>query len=377
MKKLVSLVLTALLITTLLVGCAASPATPQAEATDAAATAAATDAGNQSADTTAPAPKVYKIALSNAYMGNDWRQEMLKVAQVIAEKEPYASKVELTIVNVENTPEAQSASIDDMVQQGYDAILIDAASGTALNPAIQRALDKNIVVVTFDSVVDMDGVYTVQTDLASLAQTWANFLIAQLPKGANVAFDIGLPGLQNGFIINDVGMKALKDAGINIVATFAGEWSDGVGQQQLSSVLAANPDLDGIFSQVYGETILAAFQQAGRELIPCTAFMTNAGCLAAIDNKMPIIIGNNIPGLSAIALDVAVRVLDGETVTQDTLVAPGQFVNDTAVDVGVKTTLIEEGVNCFRDLPGAFDWPVLPDDFATQIKVEEIQDYQQ
>lgn len=370
MKKLVVLVVVALLVSSLFVGCASTPSAEDST-TDSAVSA------EEAASADAPEQEVYKIALSNAYMGNDWRQEMLKVAQVVAEKEPYASKVELTIVNVENSPESQSASIDDMVQQGYDAILIDAASGTALNPAIQRALDKGIVVVTFDSIVDMEGVYTVQTDLDSLARTWANYLIAEVPEGGKVAFDIGLAGLQNGFIINTTGMQVLEDAGIEIVATFAGEWSDGVGQQQLSSVLAANPDLDGIFSQVYGETISAAFEQAGRDYIPCTAFMTNAGCLAAIDNDMPIIIGNNIPGLSAVALQIAVDVLDGETVEQNTLVEPGQFVMDTSVDVGVETTLIEEGVNCFRDLPGAFDWPALPADFEPQITVEDIQDYQQ
>ncbi len=369
MKRAIVFVVVLLLTISLFAGCANTAQSQTSESEESPAIGeTSTDASEQA---------VYKIALSNSYMGNDWRQEMLKVAQVIAEKEPYASKVELTIVNVENSPESQSASIDDIVQQGYDAIILNAASGTALNPALQRALDKGIVVVAFDNVVDMEGVYTVQTDLDSLARSWANFLVAKLPAGSKVAFDIGLPGLEAGFVINTTGMQVLEDAGIEIVATFAGEWSDGVGQQQISSVLAANPDLDGIFTQVYGETISAAFKQAGRDFIPCTSFMSNAGCLAAIDDDIPIIIGNNIPGLSAIALDVAVRVLDGETVEKATLVEPGQFVLDTSVDVGVKTTLIEEGVNCFRDLPSAFDWPVLPEDFEPQLTVDEIQDYQQ
>ena len=83
----------------------------------------------------------YKIALSNAFMGNDWRQIMIKCAEVAATKEPYASKLDLTIINSENSAEAQSAAIDAMVEQGYNAILVDASSSSALLPSVKRAQD--------------------------------------------------------------------------------------------------------------------------------------------------------------------------------------------------------------------------------------------
>lgn len=102
---------------------------------------------------TAAAGGKYKIALSNAFMGNDWRQIMIKCAEVAATKEPYASKLDLTIINSENSAEAQSAAIDAMVEQGYNAILVDASSSSALLPSIKRAQDAGIVVVSFDSVV--------------------------------------------------------------------------------------------------------------------------------------------------------------------------------------------------------------------------------
>ncbi|MDR1581631.1 MAG: substrate-binding domain-containing protein [Synergistaceae bacterium] len=321
------------------------------------------------------ADKKYKIGLSNSYMGNDWRQIMIKTATVVAGKPPYDEKVDFSVVNCENTPEAQTATIDVMIEQGYDAILIDASSTTALTPVINRAIAAGIVCVTFDSVADHPDVYIAQTNLADLSKAWANFLVAQLKPGAKIAVDTGLPGMTNGNIVYETAMKIFKDAGINVVAEFAGEWADGVGQQKISSVLAANPDLDGLFSQVYGETILAAFTQAGRDLIPCTAYDTNAGMLAALDNNMNIIIGNNAPGLSAIALSVAVRVLDGEKVDKLTEITPGLFSN-VAIDVGFPVTKIVEGVNAFRDLPGALDWPVLPADFEPSVTIEEIANYQ-
>lgn len=192
---------------------------------------------------------------------------------------------------------------------------------------------------------------------------------------SKIAVDTGLPGSTNGNIVYETAMKIFKDNGIEVAAEFAGEYADGVGQQEIGSILAANPDLDGIFTQVYGETISAAFKEAGRDLIPATAYDTNAGMLAGIDNKMNLIIGNNAPGLGAIAMDVAFRVLNGEDVDKDTQITPGFFVTDDSIDIGYPTEKIEEGKNCFRDLPGALDWPALPADFEPQVTVEEISDY--
>ena len=89
--------------------------------------------------------KKYKIALSNSYMGETTGDSRWKLSQeYVASQEPYASRCELTIVNSENDAESQSASIDAMAAQGYDCILVDPASETGVNQAIQRACDAGI-----------------------------------------------------------------------------------------------------------------------------------------------------------------------------------------------------------------------------------------
>ena len=127
--------------------------------------------------------KKYRIVLSNSYMGNDWRQEMEKVLAAVAGKSPYKERVELRVVNTENTPEAQSASIDALAQQGYDAILVDAASPTALNPSIDRAIKSGIVVISFDQVVTSPGAWKVETDFQKMPLAWANFVAKSIIFG--------------------------------------------------------------------------------------------------------------------------------------------------------------------------------------------------
>ena len=80
-----------------------------------------------------------KIALSNNYAGNSWRQAMLtsweKVtgeavkSGVVAAADPFTTS--------ENQATEQAAQIQNMILQGYNAIVIDAASPTALNGAIK------------------------------------------------------------------------------------------------------------------------------------------------------------------------------------------------------------------------------------------------
>lgn len=371
MKKVISLLFSIIMGISLLVGCGASPTTVGEDKTD-------NQSKSEGQAVEATSGGKYKIAVSNAYMGNDWRQLMIKCLEVAVTKDVYKDKVELTVVNSENSAEAQAAAIDAMAEQGYDAILIDASSSAALIPSINRALEKGITIVTFDSVVDNDGVYTVQTDFVSMVEAWAKYLCEKTGEGAKIAVDTGMPGSTNGNTIYEAAMSVFKEYNMQVVAEFASEYADGVCQEQLASVLAANPDLDGIFCQAYAESCYAALTQAGMDLIPCTTFDTNLGMVTAYDNDMDIIIGNNPPGVGVIALDVALRVLDGEMVDQDTFVTANLFVNekDKAIDVGMAKTIIEKGVNCWEDQPDGLDWPVLPDNFTkVTFDVNEISNY--
>lgn len=364
MKKILSSILCIMLCGTLLAGCGGGTDTEE----------------NNDASTEETDSGKYRIAVSNAFMGNDWRQLMIKCLEVAAEKEPYKDKIDLTIVNSENSPEAQSSAIDALVEEGYDAILVDASSATALQTSVNRALQQGITVVSFDSVIDMDGVYTVQTDLVGMAECWAEYLCEKLGDGAKVAVDTGMPGSTNGNTVYEAIMEIMEEHNMEVVAEFASEYTDGVCQEQLASVLAANPDLEGILCQAYVESCYAALTQAGMDLIPVTAYDTNLGMITAVNNDMDAIIGNNCPGLGVIAMDVAMRVLDGEEAEQDLFVEPGMFVNekDKDIELGIPTQVIELGVNCWEDQPDGLDWPLFPTDFTTvDISVEEISDFAQ
>src|SRR4029078_8990509 len=89
----------------------------------------------------------YTIYLSNNFVGNNCGQQMQRVAQVSVDKGPLKGRVELHIEVAEGTVQAQINSLNNIIRQKRDAILVDASSDTALNPTIKKACDAGILVI--------------------------------------------------------------------------------------------------------------------------------------------------------------------------------------------------------------------------------------
>jgi len=314
----------------------------------------------------------FKIALSNSFMGNDWRQEMEKVAQAVASKDYFTSKASLTIINCDNTPEAQSDSIDSLVKQGYNAILVDAASPTALNPAIDRAIAAGVVVVSFDQVVTDPKAYKIDTDFNKVPTIQAMYIAKAIGGKGDIVVDRGLPGAPISKQLED-GARAVfaKYPGIKIVAGFDGQYAQGPTLDGMNSILASRPKIDAVFTQGYTGPVIKALTDAGDAMVPMSGFAYNGDMLACLDNKVKVIIANNLPGLGAIAYKTAIDVLNGKRPVNHLVIDPMFLATDTSINVGVPLVKIEEGVTALRDMPYGFDWPVLPKDFPVQLTAQE------
>ena len=87
-------------------------------------------AGQALADTSAA-----KIAFSNNYAGNSWRQAMLKSYDIVTKK-AVADKI-VGVSDIFTTADkevpTQAAQIQNLILQGYNAIVINAGSPDALN----------------------------------------------------------------------------------------------------------------------------------------------------------------------------------------------------------------------------------------------------
>src|SRR5215207_7431799 len=116
-------------------------------------------AGSAMADT-----KDKKIALSNNYAGNSWRQAMLRSWEKVTKPAVDA------FTTAENQVTEQAAQIQNLILQGYNAIVLNAASPDALNDAVKEACDAGVTVVSFDGIVTEPCAWRIAVDFKQMGK---------------------------------------------------------------------------------------------------------------------------------------------------------------------------------------------------------------
>jgi ribose transport system substrate-binding protein len=309
----------------------------------------------------------YTIYLSNNFLGNDWRQQMERVAKVAVKKPPLAGRVDLKIENVETTVQAQINSLNNIIRQRPDAILVDAGSGTALNPTLKKACAADIVVISFDQVVTEKCAYKLQSNWNAIPKVLAAWLAKSIGGQGDVFLDLGLPGAPISAQIASGYRSVLKKyPGIKIVGTFTGKYALGPEQQGVASQLAAHPNVNGILTQGYGTGALNALKQAGKDPVPITAFSYNGSAVdCAKTAGASCILGANPAYLSAEAIRLAVAILDKRVPNNPRniyIYTPYPTTNPMKITgYGYsKMDKIVLGKNAFPNLPRGLTLPVTP-----------------
>jgi ribose transport system substrate-binding protein len=285
----------------------------------------------------APAIKAppYRIAISNSYIGNDWRTEMIQSVKAYAERPEVKPLIkELYVVSSGTDAAAQIAIIDLMIAAKYDAILIDSASETALNPAIKRAHDAGIVVASFDNVDNSPYSVRVNQDGFQIGKMWADWLVEQLKGEGNVFMVTGVTGVpEDTRRVGGAHSVFDKTPGIKILGEQPGQWANGPAQAVMATALGAYPKIDGVWCEGGDFGVVKAFQDAGKPFVPIAGEAENGFRKLAKENNIPIISIGNAPPMAAVALKVVIDMLkDGAEVPQDIILPPPTAKSPDLVD---------------------------------------------
>jgi ribose transport system substrate-binding protein len=312
--------------------------------------------------------KPYVIYLSNNFVGNDWRQQMERVATVSVNKGPLKGRVDLKIENVENTVQAQINSLNNIIRQKPDAILVDAGSDSALNPTIKKACDAGIVVISFDQVVTEPCAYAVASDWDRIPSVMAEWMAEQLGGKGNIVLDRGLAGAPISAQLQQGYEKVLaKYPDIKVVGYYNGNYALGPEQSGVAALLAANPQIDGIMTQGYGSGAIQALKDAGRPIVPVVGFSYNVAALTCAQTQgAKCILGSNPAYLSSEAIKLAVDILDtGKKPAERSVSVKGDFVTthpfESKLYPGTKMIKIAVGENAFPDQAPGLTLPITPD----------------
>ncbi|MEV8516258.1 ABC transporter substrate-binding protein [Dactylosporangium sp. NPDC051484] len=265
-----------------------------------------------------------KIALSNSYNGNFFRQTMVKSFEAAADGAKTDGLIAgSTVVNADNTANGQLSQLQSLLVQDWDVITINAASPTALNGAIQQACAKGTKVVAFSSLVTADCAYKVSYDWESHGRQQAEYIGKQLGGKGNV---LEIRGISGTSVDDDIhrgtveGFKQFPD--IKIVGSVRGNWTKSVSQQAVAGILPSLPQVDAVVTQGGDGTGAALAFKAANRPIP-TIIMGNRGDELRLWKELvdggsyETISLSAAPGVASIALWVGYLLAIGEDVPKD------------------------------------------------------------
>ena len=286
-----------------------------------------------------------KIALSNNYAGNSWRQAMLKSWEKVTGK-AVADKVVAAadpFTTAENQVTEQAAQIQNMILQGYDAIVINAASPDALNGAVKEACDAGITVVSFDGIVTEPCAWRIAVDFKQMGKDQIVYLKDKMPNGGNLLEIRGLAGVfVDDAISSGIHEGVKENPQFKIVGSVHGDWAQDVAQKAVAGILPSLPEVAGVVTQGgdgYGAA--QAFKAANRPT-PLIIMGNRQDELAwwkeqKDASKYETMSVSIAPGVSTLAFWVAQQILDGKEVPKD-LTVPFLRIDQDTLEASLETT---------------------------------------
>lgn len=272
----------------------------------------------------------YTIGISNSFITSEYRTQMIDVLQEVNSEYMDEGITNELVIESENTDVAgQIQQIQNLINQGVDAIIVNPGDVEGLNLILEEAVAEGIVVISIDQEIGAEGVYNVAINQGEWATISAEWFAENLQEGDIVLIEgfVGHPA-------NNARMEAVESVladypGINVVGRESGGWDEATGQQVMADFLAAFPELDGYWTQD-GMAIgaMQAVMAADPEEWPLgvgegrVAFLKLWQQRLEEDPSFETVAVANPPGVAGSALHIAVEMLQGGTIDETTLEGP-------------------------------------------------------
>jgi len=263
----------------------------------------------------------YRIALANGYIANTWRIQMIQTAKAYAAQPDVAAKLkEFKVVSTGEDVAAQIAAINNFIDSGYDAIVVNAQNPSAFGPVIDRAKEAGVILVAFDNILDTKDAIDVNVDQKGLGELWGKWLVNHVPNGGKVLEVRGVAGTS---------VDTDRHAGIHEVldgsgkkwdvTEVVGKWDDGTAQKATADAIAVNGHFDGITAQGGDTGVVQAMIDAKHPFVPFGGETENGFrkfCGAHNKDGLVCSSAGTGPAQVAVAIKTAIDALEGKVIPQ-------------------------------------------------------------
>ncbi|MEW5959410.1 MAG: ribose ABC transporter substrate-binding protein RbsB [Chloroflexota bacterium] len=226
----------------------------------------------------------YTLGLSLSTLNNPFFVTLKEGAEAAAQ----AAGVELIVVDAQDDPAKEATNIEDLIQKGVSALLVNPTDADAIVPSIQKANEAGIPVFTIDRGASGGEVVShIASDNVAGGSMAGEFLCEALGGQGKVVELEGIAGTSaardRGQGFNDY--MSSDCAGVEIVAKQTANFNRAEGLSVFENILQAQPEIDGVFAH-NDEMILGAIeaaQAAGREGITFVGFDAVDDAVAAVE----------------------------------------------------------------------------------------------
>ena len=273
----------------------------------------------------------YTIGISNTVQGNGWREEM--VCAMKAEALASGKVKSLNIAHRNTDAAGQIEDINNLIQAGVDAIVVNPSNPDGIKSAVKAATDKGIVVVAVDQGVNEESAYILSNNQEQYAYLGAKWLFEQIGGDGSVIYMRGAAGAS----ADDDRDKGFKRAlaeypDVKVAQEVFTGWQQDQGKQQILDYIATGIPFDGVWTSGIDNVIVDAFVESDTPLVPIVG-ADNAGFVGQL-NSVDGLVGTAVtnPGsVGGAGVALAIKLLEGEKPEQRVvLVDPELWENGTA-----------------------------------------------
>lgn len=258
----------------------------------------------------------YKIGFSDVSLVNSWRVQSRKTAEIKADE----WGVDLVVTDADGDAKKQIADIEDLLAQGVDALVVSPVEPDSIASVVDRAAAKGIPVIIWSGKVNTDS-YTseIVTDDTKFGIEGGQFLCDQLNEGDKVIMLRGIAGITVETDRYDGAKAELDGCGLDVVGEEYGDWAFAKGKTAAENLLAANSEIDGVWSSGADMTrgAVQAFDEANRPLVPMTGEALNGFLKLWEKDKLQSVAPIYPPWMGAEAVKLAVMALQGKEIVKN------------------------------------------------------------
>ncbi len=267
----------------------------------------------------------YRIAVVNGFVANVWRIQMIQTAKAYAAEPDIAKDLaEFKVVSVGTDMAAQLGAVEDYINQGFDAVLVNPNTPTGWDRVTRLANQKGTILVAFDNQVEGADMMGIAQDQLAMGRLSAEWLIENVGTSGKLLEIRGVPGF-SADTERHVGFREVIEAEGNDfeVVEVIGNWAPGDSQKATADAIAAHGEFAGIFTQGGSNGTIQALIDAEHPFVPMAGEGENLYRIQMAEFAEQGLKGlsyGQSPAQVAIALKAAIAALKGEPMPQLTSV---------------------------------------------------------